>query len=291
MDFVDFITEGVRIFFFRIKDFSLLALAAMIPTGLLILLAAGVLPARGTAAIGVKIILLVLGLALQVVVSLITSMSSKIITQSVVDNKSISLGGAIQSASSMVGTAFMTQLLASLIVLGLSFLLFIPGVIYSIYYIFVLDAVALRDKVGKDALKYSKTLVEGQWWLIFGISMGFAIIFFILNVLITFLLGRVSGNPYFAMVPYAVTVYLAGLLGVVSTVFFLNTDFINHRRMARRKELANETRTKKAPTIEEYWQSKHKAKTLSFGPSTAEDTTRKMDKTKSVKKQSRRTGK
>ena len=64
--------------------------------------------------------------------------------------------------------AILTGLLAMLIVFGLTLLLIVPGVIWVIYYSFFLFVVALRGLSGKPALDYSKAIVKGQWWRVFG---------------------------------------------------------------------------------------------------------------------------
>jgi hypothetical protein len=286
MDFADFIREGFKIFFFRIKDFSLLALSTVVPLSLLLAIVAGGFSSEDNKTNVVKIILFCLAFLFQVIVSLVASMSSKLIVESIVEQKPMSLTDAIKLAWSKWGRALTTQLLTSLIILGLSLLLFIPGFIYSIYYIFMLDAVALRDKDGMEALKYSKTLIEGQWWRIFWISMGIGVIYLIFNGLITFLLGKVSANPYFAIVPNAITLYIASIFGVVSTVLFLNIDFVHHRKLTRRKEI--EKRESFAPTIEEYLEAKKKKKASSSKRSTVKKVKPKAEKSKTVLKRNTR---
>ena len=58
MDFADFISEGFKIFFFRIKDFSLLALSTVVPLSLLLVIVASGFPSQDTETNIVKIILL-----------------------------------------------------------------------------------------------------------------------------------------------------------------------------------------------------------------------------------------
>lgn len=286
MDFSDFISEGFKIFFFRVKDFSLLALITIIPLSFLLAVTASGFPSEDTQTNIVKIILLCVILLFQTIVSLVTSMSSKLITESIVEQKPISLQDAIKLAWSKWGRAFITQLLTSLIILGLSLLLFIPGFIYSIYYIFMLDAVALRDKDGMEALKYSKTLIEGQWWRIFWISMGIGVIYLIFNGSVTFLLGKVSANPYFAIIPNVITLYIASILGVVGTVLFLNVDFVYHRKLTKRKEV--EKRENYAPTIEEYLKAKKKKEASTSKRSTVKKVKSNTEKSKTVVKRSTR---
>jgi hypothetical protein len=52
----------------------------------------------------------------------------------------------------------------SLILLGFALLLLVPGIIYGVYYSFLLPCVVLKNIYGAEARAYSKTLVTGQWW-------------------------------------------------------------------------------------------------------------------------------
>jgi len=286
MDFFDFISEGFKIFSARVGDFSILSLGTIIPASLLLLLAQDSVLNSNNDLNVVKIILLLVILVFYVIVGLITGMSSKIIVEGIVVDKPVSLSKAINLASSKWGRAFTTQLLSSLIIFAWSLLLFIPGFIYSIYYLFVLDAVALRDKDGQEALKYSKSLVEEQWWRIFGITFGIGIIFSIFNGLITFAFGKISDNPYFTIIPNAITLYIASIFGIISTVLFLNNDFVYHRRLTRRKEIAK--REEYAPTIEEYLEAKNKKKASASKRSTVKKIKPKAEKPKTVVKRNTR---
>jgi len=286
MNFSDFISEGFKIFFARIRDLSILSLVNIIPVGLFLLLTQdSVFKPSGDLDV-VKIIFLLAILVFYVIMSLLTVMSSKIIVEGVVVDKPVSLANAINLASSKWGRAFTTQLLTSLIILGLSLLLFIPGFIYSIYYIFMLDAVALRDKDRMEALKYSKTLVEGQWWRIFWISMGIGVIYLIFNGVITFTFGSVSENPYFAIVANAISLYFASILGVVGTVLFLNIDFAHYKKLTRRKII--EKRENYVPTIEEYLKAKKKKEALTSKRSTVKKVKPRTVKSKTVVKRNTR---
>lgn len=286
MDFSDFISEGFKIFSARIGDFSILSLGTIIPASLLFLLAQDNVLKSSSDLNVVKIILLLVILVFYVIVGLITGMSSKIIVEGIVVDKPVSLAKAINSASSRWGRAFTTQLLSSLIIFAWSLLLFIPGFIYSIYYLFILDAVALRDKDGQEALKYSKSLVEEQWWRMFLITLGIGVIFAIFNGVISFIFGRISENPYFAIIPNAITLYGTSIFGVISTVLFLNNDFVYRRRSTRRKEV--EKREEYAPTIEEYLEAKKKKKASTSKRSTVKKVKPKAEKPKTVIKRNTR---
>ena len=61
-----------------------------------------------------------------------------------------------------------TSFLTGFIILGLCFFLLIPGLIWSVYYLFVPYVVAITSLSGKKALDYSKDLVLGAFWRTIG---------------------------------------------------------------------------------------------------------------------------
>lgn len=276
MNFFDFISEGFKIFLERIGDFSILSLGTIIPASILFLIQGSVLNELNVG----NIILLLIVFVFYAFIGLIAGMSSTIIVEGIVVNKPVSLSKAVNLAFSKWGRVLTTQLLSSLIVFAWSFLLFIPGFIYSIYYLFVLDAATLRNKFGQEALKYSKSLVKEQWWRMFGITAGIGILYAILNLIISFTFSRISENPHFAIIPSALTLYCASIFGIIHTVLFLNNDFIYHKRSIRRKEI--QEREDYAPTIEEYLEAKKKKKVSASKRSTVKKTKPKTEKPKTV---------
>lgn len=258
LDFIDILLEGAKICAFKFGDISLLALGSGVAAALMTLVVENAFPLRG---IATNIAALILWLLLWIVVaaiSLMLSMSIAVITENVVDNQAISLPEAVKYAASRLGSALATSVLAGLIILGLSLLLIVPGIVYSTYYAFALYAVALRDRTQLGALKYSKTLVEGQWWRVFGISLGIGVIYVVVNGAITFLLSKISNDPYFSVVPGAISLALGAFFGVANVVLFLNNDFVYQRRLAHRKERERLRRLKKAPSVEEYLEKTRK---------------------------------
>jgi hypothetical protein len=65
-----------------------------------------------------------------------------------------------KKAFSKWGSCIGTLIIAGLIVIGLIFCLIVPGIIWSIYYSFIIQIVMLKNVGGKEALGYSKKLVK-----------------------------------------------------------------------------------------------------------------------------------
>lgn len=282
--FTDIINEGLKIFFFKFKDVFLLLVLLFVPFSFLNILFAENISLETNSATVVSVLLAILLLLVQFIIGLISAMSIAVIMEKVVENQTISLLEAVKFSVSKCWRAFTTSLLASLIVMGLTILLVIPGVIYWTYYIFVLYAVALRDKHGKEALNYSKILVVGQWWRVFGVLMGLGILFAIFNGIITYPLNQISENPYFAVVPNMVTLFLSAIFGAMNVVFFLNNDYVYHQKLTSTVNKERPREIRKAPTVEEFLSSRER-KTKVHEPSISKKTVSKTKK-KTTKKTS-----
>lgn len=89
------------------------------------------------------------------------------------------------NSSHLIWPIIFTSALVALIVLGGTILFIIPGIIFTIWYIFISYVIILEGKTGLSALRASKELVVGRWWsivwrlfvsgLIFGISAAIVI--------------------------------------------------------------------------------------------------------------------
>jgi ABC-type Fe3+ transport system permease subunit len=62
----------------------------------------------------------------------------------------------------------LASILAALIVAGGFLLLIVPGIIFGIWYTFIVPVVLFEKKTGMDALKQSREYARGRWWAIFG---------------------------------------------------------------------------------------------------------------------------
>lgn len=79
---------------------------------------------------------------------------------------------------------FLTNLILFLFLIGLAIMLFIPAIVFGVYWVFALIVVVYKGKNGLDALKESKDLVEGKWWLIFFYSIIVGLLVSVASLLI-----------------------------------------------------------------------------------------------------------
>ncbi len=136
---------------------------------------------------------------------------------------------AFHHAFSRWGTAIVSGMLGGVIVLGMFLLLIVPGIIWSLYYSFFLYVVALRGLSGKAALDYSKSLVKGQWWRVFGYLLVINVLGFLAGALLAVPFIFTPENRVLDILSDTLTDIVAALFLVMTVVFFLNSDAIRVR--------------------------------------------------------------
>lgn len=184
---------------------------------------------------------IVLGFAILVIVLLIillivSAVSALIVTEAAVLNQPVEVASAIKKGFSRLVPSLLTMIVATiLVVIGLVFLI-VPGLYVANLLYFTLYAVVLRDR-GLDAFSYSRDLVKGQWWKIFWrstlINLWFGIIAFVLMVVSWFASLVFSVIPLGAELVSIVEGVVSGLLAylfiAITTIFFLNVDYVRHQ--------------------------------------------------------------
>ena len=69
-----------------------------------------------------------------------------------------------------------TAIIVGIFMCFLSLPLFIPAIIFAIYWSSFMNAIILRNRWGIDALRYSFNVVRGRWWRVLGYSLVFGLI-------------------------------------------------------------------------------------------------------------------
>ncbi|MBW2990664.1 hypothetical protein KY348_03080 [Candidatus Woesearchaeota archaeon] len=151
------------------------------------------------------------------------------------EGEEIDLSKAITNAFSRWFPVIGTSILMGIFLIGLFILLIVPGIIFSVYWIFTIYIVALNNKSGLEALKHSKAIVKGRWWKVVGYGFVFglialAVVFPVLAVsapiiLLATMIGKSVIltsvlNIVFGVIAYVISAFFT----VVYVVFFLNFD-------------------------------------------------------------------
>lgn len=153
------------------------------------------------------------------------AMAVMFITESAVNNETMSFGDALRRAANRWASGILTYLRAGVILFFLFLLLIVPGIIWSIYYAFILQVVALRNESEKSALDYSEVLVHSQWGRVFGTSVILILMISGLSYGIELILGLLKTNLVINAIAATLVDIITVFDTVAFTVLFLNLDY------------------------------------------------------------------
>ena len=161
---------------------------------------------------------------LEGLIGIIATMAIAYAIKNKFDGKTVNAAEALKKALSRWGAAVGTNIMLGIFLLGLTLLLIVPGIIYYVYWIFVSLVVVLNDKSGKDALDYSKKIVEGRWWRVAGYSIVFAMLGIIVGVVVSIPYWFLPENFLINIVTDTLIDILFSFFIVALTIFFINFD-------------------------------------------------------------------
>jgi len=161
----------------------------------------------------VSILIGVLLMLIGILLCIVLSLWAKVALFYAVKEHDINFKKALSIAWPQMGSFFWVGFLHVLAVLGGFILFVIPGIIFSVWFIFS-DYIFVWDGIkGTGALKRSKQLVKGIWWPVFLRFLTIAIILFLISSIKFF-------GPFinlFFIAPFAI-VYMMSLYEDVKSV-------------------------------------------------------------------------
>lgn len=120
------------------------------------------------------------------------------------------------SSSHLLWPLIYTSILMGLIVMGGFVLLFVPGLIFAVWYNFYFYSLIFEGKKGMSALAASKSLVVGRWWSIAWRLVAPTFIFGILNLALVMglstLVKLLSLSQFIEMTATSTLTSLAGVI-------------------------------------------------------------------------------
>lgn len=157
-----------------------------------------------------------------------------------ITQRQISAGEALSEGVRRWPRYLWTAFLSGLIIMGLSCLLIVPGLIWTVYYLFVPYVVAMTSLSGKQALDYSKSLVRGAFWNTLGYFIAIGIATAIPTMILSLAL-QTAANLVTSSLPAAAAVAVEALVNAplylinifqiaLCTVFFLNRAYLARER-------------------------------------------------------------
>jgi len=224
-DLHDVIATGWRVFCQNIRAILLIVLLIYVPInfGLSFVPVEHLIDEQGVR--GLRIYMKIIQLS-EFLFGVIAMMAIARLVESSVCGQSTTWGDALRCALSRWGASVITGLLAGLIVLGMTLLLIVPGIIWSLYYYFFLFVVALRGLSGKAALDYSKSLVQGQWWRVFGYSCIIELFGFVIMMMLSAAFFFTPEARIFYIVSDTVVDIVSAVFLCMKVVFFLHLDYV-----------------------------------------------------------------
>jgi hypothetical protein len=226
MNLGEILREGFRLIRINITPILLLIICTQVPVDLFRTLLPNILTVEEYGKSTVSLITLAISWV-DYIISLIVFTGIASIIENSLEGQLISLGDVFKFSLSRLGDVFQTSLFLLIIILGFTLLLIIPGIIWANYYSFAITIAALRGMLGKAALQYSRKLIDGQWWRIFGIHT--AIFFMVLAVnLPIFVLSRKVPDIKFLYIftPATISNITGAVVSVMTVVLFLNTEYV-----------------------------------------------------------------
>ncbi len=198
----DILDRGLKLLFARLPAFFLINLIVLLP----LLLFQYAIPFAAEAAgsrEGAVIVTALFALAAFGLTILLQPIGTGAILHMITEEfagRRVGVGPAFGYALGRFLPLLGTSMLVGLIV-GLGFLLCIPGIYFAVVYAFIAQVVVLERLSGGDAMTRSKELVAGSWWRVFGVILLIAFASNIINLLVQF--GVTAALPTQEVVPAA----------------------------------------------------------------------------------------
>jgi len=148
----------------------------------------------------------------------------------VVRKGDVNIGLSTQIAKQKYLTVLLALLIVSiLLVLGLTAFL-IPGIFIFVLFIFFMPAILFDDKSSIDAIKYSTSLVWGNWWFTFVVILIPVIVMTIIQLLLAILMGL---ENYMGMAIVKI------VLGTLFVPYFNSLILVQYNNLKMREKKAH----------------------------------------------------
>lgn len=169
------------------------------------------------------------------IIGILINLAIHIITERNIHRESVNSALAIQKASSKLLITLILGVLFVIITFIGGLLFLIPGIYLAIIFAFFTEAIALRN-CHFDAFTYSRNLVKGQFWKVFGrlLLLGLAftalLLFFLIpmSMISAFLSGLPIIQGFAEIILSLVIAMISYFFAITFTVYFLNLDYLRN---------------------------------------------------------------
>ncbi|MFH1222540.1 MAG: hypothetical protein V1492_05655 [Candidatus Micrarchaeota archaeon] len=191
---------------------------------------------------------------LELFFGVVAVMAMAIVLDRKMEGKEISWKDALVESLRKWFALLATNILTGIALLLLTLAFIIPGILYYVYWYFLVYVVATRGKWGWDAWSYSEALVKKRWWKTFGwiflvgiLGVLAAIPFLIadvgVNLVLVLVLGKTMisdavASGFSILISTATSVVLA-YFTVVTFLLFYNYDKVRRFKEAPKQVVAS----------------------------------------------------
>lgn len=167
---------------------------------------------------GLAVVIAILG----TLVGIIIPFSVAIATRAAKEGRNATAMEVVREAFQKWGKGILTMLILAVLLMILYILLIIPGIIFTVYWIFVPIIVALTGTYGLEALSASKKLVVGRWWRLLGYGIMFGIITALAGMVVGAILTAAGSNYVTNVLGNIAYDIISGFSVVGLTLLYLN---------------------------------------------------------------------
>jgi len=170
-----------------------------------------------------------------ILIGIIGTMGLAFAVDQKVKGKKVDYKSALSKSISRWPQVVVTSLIMGLLLIPLFILLIVPGIIFFLYWTFAAYAVLLRGKFGLDALKYSKSLVKGKWWYVFGFFFTVGLISIVITLPLELATEFLVLSSSQAAIPLILLSFIVTLLVEVyvitaTVIFYLNLEHFRYKK-------------------------------------------------------------
>ena len=165
----------------------------------------------------------------QGVIAVLGTLGTARIVSERLEGRGVSAGEAVRHAFRRWLPAIGTNLLQGAIICILLALLVVPGMIWMVYYTFSSVVVSLRACSGVDALNYSRSLVLGRWWAVFGRGLLLGLVLMVVVVPVQIGVRLLHQWPFMVYAGLLVVSLSGTFVKVGNVLLFLNLDAVRRR--------------------------------------------------------------
>ncbi len=177
---------------------------------------------------GPKIFSLIYGTS-ETLLGLLASMALAKLIESSINGKPVTWKQALLHALGRWQASIETAFLVGLIVSVMTLLVIVPGIIWGLYYFFFVFVVGLRGLTKEAAFNYSRDIVVGQWWRVFGYVFVIQLLWIVALGAREILFFLAPASLIVDIIYYTLADTISALFLCMTIVFFLNNDYLKRR--------------------------------------------------------------